>query len=305
MTKTLRPSPTALLNPCADPIFKILFTTESPEAHQALTCFLSDILEKPVTDVVLQPNELSGESLGDKQAEFDINCKIDGKIANVEMQGSNSQGDYGKRAEYHAAHVLNHYTPKGSKWQDIPQVFQISVLNFVFDPEEKNCVNYYCLRNEGGRVISRTLNVIFMELPKIARLDDEIDSLTPAEMWGKFFLYASDEEKQDYVIELVKANRGIAMAFTVLRNVSQDELNWYHETRYWMHVSDELSMKEAARREGLAEGRASGLAEGLAEGERKKAVEAVQSFYKNGVSLEIIAKSLNMPLDEVRNIIGK
>nr|MCR4714244.1 hypothetical protein [Treponemataceae bacterium] len=69
MVQTLRPSPTALLNPCADPIFKILFTTESPEAHQALTCFLSDILEKTVTDVVLQPNELAGESLGDKQAE--------------------------------------------------------------------------------------------------------------------------------------------------------------------------------------------------------------------------------------------
>ncbi len=95
------------------------------------------------------------------------------------------------------------------------------------------------------------------------------------------------------------------MAFTVLRNVSQDELNWYHETRYWMHVSDELSMKEAARREGLAEGHASGLAEGLAEGERKKAVEAVHGLFANGVSVEIIAKSLNMPLDEVRNIIGK
>jgi len=26
------------------------------------------------------------------------------------------------------------------------------------------------------------------------------------------------------------------MAFTVLENVSQDELNWYHETRYWMHA---------------------------------------------------------------------
>ncbi len=293
MAQSLRPYPGALLNPCADPIFKTLFTDESNEAHQALTCFLSDILEKTVTDVVLQPNELSGESVFDKQAEFDINCKIDGKIANIEMQGSNKEVAYGKRAEYHAAHVLNHYTTKGMKWPDIPQVFQISVLNFTFDADEKNCINYYCLRNENGHVISRTLNVIFMELPKIARLDDDIDSLTPAEMWGKFFLYASDAEKQDYIIELAKHNRGIEMAFTVLKNVSQDELNWYHETRYWMHFSDELTMKDAARQEGLAEG------------ERKKAVEAVRSFYKNGVSEEIIAKSLNMPLDEVRKIIGE
>ena len=43
------------------------------------------MLEKPVTDVVLQPNELSGEAISDKQSEFDINCKVDGKIANIEM----------------------------------------------------------------------------------------------------------------------------------------------------------------------------------------------------------------------------
>ena len=41
------------------------------------------------------------------------------------------------------------------------------------------------------------------------------------------------------------------MAFTVLKNVSQDELNWYHETRYWMHVSDEVTRINAAKREDL------------------------------------------------------
>ncbi len=62
------------------------------------------------------------------------------------------------------------------------------------------------------------------------------------------------------------------MAFTVLKNVSQDELNWYHETRYWMHVSDELSMKDDARQEGLAEG--------LAEGRQEKAVEAARNLLR-------------------------
>ena len=131
-----------LLNPCADPIFKILFTDASKEAHQALTCFLSDILGKTVTDVVLQPNELSGETDQDKQTEFDINCKIDGKFANIEMQNEGKKTDYGKRAEYHAAHILNHYSPKGTDWEDVPQVFQISVLNFFFDQENKNYLNH-------------------------------------------------------------------------------------------------------------------------------------------------------------------
>jgi len=64
-----------------------------------------------------------------------------------------------------------------------------------------------------------------------------------------------------------------------------------------MSVSDEVTRINAAERRGRKEG--------LAEGERKKAVEAVRSFYKNGVSVEIIAQSLNMPLDEVNKIIGK
>ena len=258
LQKNTPPKNQPLLNPCADPIFKILFTDESKEANIALTTFLSDILEKNVTDVVLQPNELSGENSSDKQTEFDINCKIDGKIANIEMQNEGKQSDYGKRAEYHVAHILNHYTPKGTDWDKIPQVFQISVLNFYFDKDNTNCVNHYVLKNDDGGTISETLNVIFIELPKIEKLEDNISKLTKAQMWGKFFLYAPKEEKADFVQELVKANGGITMAFTVLKNISQDELNWQRETHYWMHISDEITMKRAARQEGLAEGREEG-----------------------------------------------
>ena len=299
---SFRPSPTALLNPCADPIFKILFTDVSEEAHQALTCFLSDILEKTVTDVVLQPNELSGESVSDKQSEFDINCKIDGKIANVEMQGENKDDAYGKRAEYHVAHLLNHYTPKGTNWDDVPQVFQISVMNFYFDKENKECINHYVLRNKDGRSISDTLNVIFMELPKIEKLDDDVSKLTKAQMWGKFFLYASKADKADYVRKLTEINGGIKMAFTVLKNVSQDELNWYHESRYWMHVSDELTMKNAAERRGLE----AGIVQGKVEGSREKALETARNMLEMNLGTkEQIAKATGLSLETINELAEK
>ena len=115
--QSFRPSPTALLNPCADPTFKILFTDESKEAKQALTCFLSDIIGKKVSNVVLQPNELSGETSTDKQSEFDINCKIEGKVVNIEMQGLNKDDHFAKRAEYHVSHLYNHYVTKGLEWK--------------------------------------------------------------------------------------------------------------------------------------------------------------------------------------------
>ena len=290
-----RPSPTALLNPCADPIFKILFTDESKEANLALTAFLSDIIGKKVTDVVLQPNELSGESTTDKQSEFDINCKIQGKIVNIEMQGLNQDSHFGKRVEYHVAHLLNHYVTKGMDWADTPQVFQISVLNFIFDKTENNCFNHYLMRNKKGRSISEILNIIFLELPKVAPLPDDISLLTPAQMWGKFFLYAAKADKEEFVRKLAEHNRGISMAVTVLKNISQDEINWYHETRYWMHISDQKSMISSAVEKGLKEG----IEKGISQAKRENAINLLKM---NKLTPEEIAQALGLTEKEVLKI---
>ena len=39
-------------------------------------------------------------------------------------------------------------------------------------------------------------------------------------------------------------------------------------------------------------------------GEQRKAIEAVQNFYKNGVSIDLIAKSMNMTTEQVKNIVA-
>ncbi|MBQ7753573.1 MAG: Rpn family recombination-promoting nuclease/putative transposase [Treponema sp.] len=283
---SLRPSPTALLNPCADPIFKILFTDESKESNIALTSFLTDIIGKKVSNVVLQPNELSGEAVTDKQSEFDINCKIDGKIVNIEMQGLNKDNHFGKRAEYHVSHLFNHYVTKGLDWTVAPQAFQISVLNFIFDDSEEDCISHYLMKNQNGRIIAGMLNVIFMELPKIEPVSDDISLLTPVQMWGKFFLYASNPAKREFVEKLAERNRGIKMAVTVLKNISQDEINWYHETRYWMHVSDEKTMLNEAKRKGIAEG----------------IKQVAQNAIKAGLPAEQIAKLTGLTVDEINNL---
>ena len=86
------------------------------------------------------------------------------------------------------------------------------------------------------------------------------------------------------------------MAVTVLKNISQDELNWYHETRYWMHVSDMKTMKNAAERRGLKEGRAKGRAEGA----RENAIESAKNLLKMKLgSLEQIAQAVGLPQEKV------
>ena len=118
-------------------------------------------------------------------------------------------------------------------------------------------------------------------------------------MWGKFFLYASVPEKNEFIQELIKINGGIKMAFTVLKNISQDELNWYHESRYWMHVSDELTMKNAATREGLKQG----LELGKKQGTEDAKIETAKNLLKMKLcSNEQIAQATGLSLSQVQSL---
>ena len=65
------------------------------------------------------------------------------------------------------------------------------------------------------------------------------------------------------------------------------------------------TLREDGYDEGLAEGFSLGEQKGLAEGERKKAVETARNLYTNGVSVDIIAKSLGMSQEQVQEIISE
>ena len=56
----------------------------------------------------------------------------------------------------------------------------------------------------------------------------------------------------------------------------------------------------AAKQEGLRQG----LSQGLAQGASKAKIEAAQDLWTNGVSQEIIAQSLGLPLAKVAEIIN-
>ena len=64
---------------------------------------------------------------------------------------------------------------------------------------------------------------------------------------------------------------------------------------------DEEEAKRIWHKDGFAEGKA----EGKNEGRSEKAVEDARSFYANGVSIELIAKSLHMTEEQVREIVNE
>ncbi len=86
------------------------------------------------------------------------------------------------------------------------------------------------------------------------------------------------------------ANSGFTKKIEKLVNILKEKENYRTNYMTWEMESRRL--------------KAEGRKEGIAQGAHDKAIEDARSFYANGVSIEIIAKSLNMSTDEITRIVN-
>ena len=85
--QTLRPTPTALLNPRLDPNFKAIFTQETKGSYIALQSFLSSVLGRKIKNVSLTANEPPVDMDTLMQMSFDVSVVFsNGEKASIEME---------------------------------------------------------------------------------------------------------------------------------------------------------------------------------------------------------------------------
>ena len=207
------------------------------------------------------------------------------------MQAWQQDFDHGTRAEIQAARLLNTNARKGENW-NAPKVYQITVLDFHFDKDDKSPIEWYTMKKDDGGRLSDRLNVIFFDLLKIKKLvGTPPENLSKLEKWGLFLSYADDEAKKAYIDSIIKTEGGIMNANNALNKVSQDDINWARENTIFKSIRDYNTGLYNARQKGLEEG------------ERKNAIENARNLIaKSDLSLELISECCNLPLEEVRAI---
>ena len=286
-TQSLRPSPTAILNPRCDPIFKAIFTQGTEKSNFALKDLISSLLGREIAEMELLPNEEPVEILDEKQMSFDVNVTFDdGEKAELEMQGRNQDYDYASRAEIHAAKLLSSGNKRGSSY-DSPKVYQISVLNFEMDKDDNSPVSWYTMRKETGARLAGKLNVIFLDLVKVRRLIDKpVEQLTKAEKWGMFFAYADSEKHQPYVRKVIESEEALMAADFIVKTMSKEDAEWFRQNSYENAIWDyNHGMYRAEKR-----------------GERRKALETAKNALAMGLIIEQISKLTGLPVEEVQEL---
>lgn len=92
------------------------------------------------------------------------------------------------------------------------------------------------------------------------------------------------------------------MAVTVLEHISQDEMNWYHESRYWMHVSDMKTAERHATETGMAKGMEEGLQKGIKQGLQQGIQQGLEQGLQQGIQQGIQQGSKQQNLENAKKM---
>ena len=218
-----------------------------------------------------------------KGVRLDVYLKDTDKIIDVEMQ-SYPQDALGKRTRYYQSMIDMDSLMKGQDYSELKDSYILFICKRdPFKDEQKNhyglpCYTFKntCSENPAVNLNDKSLKVIYNASAYNEEKDDKVRAFL-------HFIHTNEPGEDDFtnqlssLVEQIKDNEKFRRDYAAMN----------------LHDRD---ITRAAKREGLRQG--------LAQGAQQKAVEAAKKFWGNGVSQEIIAQSLDLPLEKVAEIIN-
>ena len=256
---------TKYVDPMIDVAFKQLF---GQEKNKHLTKgLLEHVFNVSIEELSFVNVEHPGDTLEDRNAIFDIQCKSKeiGEFI-VEMQ-VREQKQFSKRALYYSTFPIVAQAPKGDWDFNFKPVFFLGVLNFKMD-ESEGYIHRYSLREDGtGRQLTNALQFVFMEVGPFNKAWRDCKSFE-----DKFLYYFKnlptfaskpDTQQDRYFEELL-----VAAEYSNMTKAEREAYN-----RRLKIMRDNKNADDFAREKAIAEGLAEGLEKGRAEATKELAAK--------------------------------
>ena len=227
-----------------------------------------------------------------------------GEELDIEMQSGNLRV-YPDRVLFYGGRLVNSSLQQGFKYDKMKKSIVVSIINGILFSEYDSCHSIFDVRErQTGLLLSDRLEFHFLELGKVDG-QKPVEALTEAERLAAYLKYANDEEKQDYVQEIIYSE-GLTMTENAYRKVTQDEIEYERmesRLKYQLQYNTDMSL---ARQEGLElgleQGRTEGEAVGIAKGEAAATVKLARAMKADGESVDKIVKYTGLSADEVERL---
>lgn len=303
------------LNPKADMTFKLVFG-EHPDLVMSL---LNALLPLPEDGQIESVEYLTPEMVPDNPAKkdsiVDVRCKDQqGRQFIVEMQLYWNE-EFKRRVLLNASKAIVRQLDKGQDYSLIQPVYCLSLVNDkAFDYETDEFYHDYAIVNveHTDRHIDG-LRFVFVELPKFK--PQSIAEKKMAVLWLRFLTEIA-EDTVEAPAELLE-NRDTSKALSIVEKSAMTEAQLYAYERFWLAVTDERILREAAIKKGYKEGWEKGNKKGLEEGLEEGLVKGMEKGMEKGIEKGIkkgieknsidIAKKMKlkgMPSDLIAEMTG-
>ncbi len=283
------------LNPKTDFAFKRIFGSE--QSKDILLSFLNAILELKspyrIAKLSIIDPYLAPKIQGMKDTYLDVRAEDEqGKSYIIEMQVLNVAG-FEKRILYNACKAYAGQIQRGEDYQLLTDVIAITITDFVMFAELPELINKFRLRDKTGKIYSDDLELVFAELPKFQKTEQELQTIL--DRWFYFLRHAGDLRA---VPQTLQAEPAIVHAFEITNKAGLDEDELEAQERREMFIQDQRGAISFAEQRALELGMEKGMEKGKTEERQRIAKELLELISDD----TLIANKTNLPLATVQQL---
>ena len=287
-----------------DDVFKLVFGRESTK--DVMIEFLNQVLpDRKIADLEFIDKEMHPVERDLKGSVYDMFCKTDdGSRIIVEVQ-RRKQPFYPERALYYSTFQIQRQVEAGAEDYDFLPVYVVNILDFQVDdaPSGSDKVKsvYRLYEEDTHRLLTDRVTFIFIELPKFKKTLEELDGNVLEGMYFCFKNMSVLDNRPEVLNHRIFDRIFMVSELYNMDQSTRDKV--LHKMTTERDLRNQMAYaRSVAIAEGHAEGHAEGLAEGLMQGSRSKALDIAKKLLAVGMSVDEVAKLVDLSADEITNI---
>jgi predicted transposase/invertase (TIGR01784 family) len=278
------------LDPKNDFVFKRIFG----EHQHLLKSFLNALMPLEEGCLIESLEYLSPENVPEnllkKYSIVDVRCKDNyGRqfIVEMQMQWSNI---FPSRMLLNVSHSYSRQLSRGENFRKLQPVYGLAILNEKFD--DKTDAYYHRFQMTNKKNTGETIDgieIIMVELPKF-KPETPTDKRMAA-LWLRFLKEVNEDVRE--VSGDLSSDSDINEALVICKESAFSEADRYAYNRYWMEISNEISLLDEREQKGKAEGKA------------EASGNIALNMLRGGISPENIMQFTGLTLDEIKELQNK
>ena len=311
--------------------FKYVFGEDCKEANDALKSLLTVFLERKVNKVVVKNSEIVKDYSKMKSPRLDLLVEFDDRtMVDLEMQLRQTKDNLPIRFSYYLARLHGSQELEGKYYGELKETIVLVFFNVNLIDNNRMC-NTFTLRNEEGlSFVEESQDRMKLRTVEMAKLDlnKPLKDMNEQEKMIYYFLNCHKGMDDSKIKVMIESDGVIQMLEKRVETISDDGWKKIIEDFQKLHENEErmelqLEIEEANKQVEEANKRAE-VANKRAEEANKRAEEAnkradesdekmdqmnqlmklgIKAMLTNGMSLELISKSLSKSEDEIMELL--